>query len=649
MAILAALPLSTPAQETHLDIKVPDLLDTDLSGWVKSVDTKVSVNVSGKFKRELKKYDRTGNLLNETEWDPEGKCINTLTNYYGEDGNFERQLYMDHEDGFTNDWQVVLSPDTRQIAKKKKNGAATVCTYSPEGYLLNYRYFGSDKTLRSASSTKRDEKNRSKEYTKMDGGKKPLYTYWFKWRDEGFIDRERQRYRQEKGERLHVYDYLETDGQGNWLQRLMVRYDIGGKKKEKVYERLVARTIEYFEVEKEPVEARIPNAASTHATEEASSPKPSREVSAVESNMIAEAATPSFVVPGTNSTETFFWDSCDDNGKIPEPEKGEFKAGFDYTFDDLADKLVIITCKGEAGRSAGSGFVAKMNGRTYLFTNQHVIMGADTIRMKTANGETLLPRGVELSKTRDIARIRIDDRDGFKISEKFAMGIPLGVFGNSEGAGVATELFGEVTGIGVDLVEVSAEFVSGNSGSPVLDKNQEVIGIASYVRVFWEPGEDQEEEDDEPKSKTRRFCYRLTNLEWKPVKWKDYNNRYGKLYRNSETMSANVFNIVSIWSDSPLEKIPDNNDMAQDLADWARRHNDIIDRYQRRQFRKKNFLNAYSESLGILSKACRDRSRRASMFAKQRELSGFLREEFEKHSYSLEYAGNLLQAIADNI
>ncbi len=247
LVILAALPLSAFAQETHLEISVPDLVDTDLSGPVKSVDTKVCMNVSGKFERELQNYDRVGNLLNETEWDPEGKCLNTLTNFYGDDGNFERQLYIDFEDGFTNDWEVILNPDTRQIAMKKENGAASVYTYSPEGYLLKYRYAGSDKALRSASSTKRDEKNRRMKYTRMDGGKKPLYTYYFKWKDNGFVDKERQRYHQEKKERLHTYECLATDSHGNWTQELMIRYDIGGKRKEKVYEQTTIRTIEYFE------------------------------------------------------------------------------------------------------------------------------------------------------------------------------------------------------------------------------------------------------------------------------------------------------------------------------------------------------------------------------------------------------------------
>lgn len=254
IAIATLITLCLPAfAQTHLDIMVPALKDTDLSGPVKSVDTKVSINVSGKFEREHQEYDRSGNLLSETEWNSDGECTGTQTNYYDADGNFERELYIDYEDAFTNNWTVMLNPDTCQIAmKEKKIGAVAVYTYSPAGYLINYRYMDRKKTLKSAFSIKRDEQNRRMEYTRIDGKKKPLYTYWFKWKEDDRIDRERQRYRQEKKERLHTYEYLAEDDHGNWTQQVMVRYDITDKEKVNVFEKISKRTIEYYE--KNPTE-----------------------------------------------------------------------------------------------------------------------------------------------------------------------------------------------------------------------------------------------------------------------------------------------------------------------------------------------------------------------------------------------------------
>ncbi len=497
--------------------------------------------------------------------------------------------------------------------KEVKSGGAAVYTYSPAGYLVSYRYADRDKKLKQASITKRDEQNRPKEYTRMDDRKKPLYTYWFRWKDDNTIDRERQRYRQEKGERLHIYDYLKTDDHDNWIQRLMVRYDIDSEKK-KIYERLVVRTIEYFEPKSTATEWS--DTVATNVTEELTT---NTLGSVITSNHVAEASESKEEADSTNIETAERPEVALETGRSQE----ELKAEFGYTFDDLSDKLVIITCKSDAGRSYGSGFVAKMNGRTYLFTNQHVIMGADTIQFKTADGEVLEPRGIELSKTRDIARMLIQERDGFKISEKFPMGIPLGVFGNSEGAGVATELFGEVTGLGTDLVEVNAEFVSGNSGSPVLDTNQEVIGIASYVRVTWTPpkekeedqnntdkdsDEDETDEDAKPESTTRRFCYRLDHLEWQPVKWKTYNRKYGKAYHKHKTFSDRIIAIL---------KDPEN-------------------------------FNASSREAAELAADCSTHTRQLRLLTDERELTEFLLNEFEEQIELFEYAGKLLRDYAKN-
>jgi len=622
------------AQQTHLDIAVPERLDTDLSGLVKSVDKKTSWNVSGKFEREHQEYDRVGNLLNKTNWDPEGKCLNTQTNYYSKNGNFERQLYMDYEDGFTNNWEVILNPDSHQIAMKKETGAAAVYTYSPAGYLINYRYVDSDKNLRSASSTKRDEKNRRKEYTKMDDGKKPLYTYWFKWKDEGIIDRERQRYRQEKGERLHVYDYLKTDEQGNWLQRLMVRYDIGGKKKEKVYERLTVRSIEYFE-EEEPVDTGTPDATSTNATIEASFPESSNEVTTVESTNVTAVATPATDDPEVEEHAA--------SKEEPEAIQKELNAGFSYTFDDISEKLVVVTCKNTAGQSTGSGFVAKMDGKTYIFTNQHTILGTGQISFITASGGKLHPRKIELSTTRDIARLLLaDGMESFEISSTIPMDAAIGVFGSNNSDEAEKELYGQVTGVGAEIAEVSAEFISGNSGSPVLNIDQKVLGIASYVR---ESNTHAMKEGTKFENRTRRFCYRLAGNQWKPVNWKKYNEKYGNSYHQNRMFTDGIIELFINWGDTPMERVSIKENPEQSLISWTKSHNAIIGKH--RSGPKKRFASKYSESLKQLSESCSSRARKIRMFSEQRELTGFLREEFDGQASTLDYAAKILARIGN--
>ncbi|RKX39849.1 MAG: hypothetical protein DRP64_13620, partial [Verrucomicrobia bacterium] len=228
IAILAALPPGAFAQETHLDIKVPDTVESDFFGPIKSVETDTCYNMSDKHLKEIRSYDANGNLLGEMDWNYEGELTSSKTNYYNERGCLTEYRFIDHKDGETNHWEVILSPPTRQIAKRnKKTGTTDLRTYSPEKYLLHYKKTDKKKKLVKASRTQRREDNRETEYTRFNQGNRPLYTYYFQWDDRGFVTKERLRYHQEKKERLHTYDFLKVDEHGNWTQRLMTRYDVG--------------------------------------------------------------------------------------------------------------------------------------------------------------------------------------------------------------------------------------------------------------------------------------------------------------------------------------------------------------------------------------------------------------------------------------
>ncbi len=318
----------------------------------------------------------------------------------------------------------------------------------------------------------------------------------------------------------------------------------------------------------------------------------------------------------------------------PASEEEQIEAAFPFTFNDVAANLVLIECKSAQGKWSGSGFVARMDGQTYIFTNQHVILGADQIEFKTATGETLnsLVRSVELASERDMARLLITDRENaLSVSAHVLMDMPLAVFGNSEGGGVATELFGKVTGVGADLVEVSAEFVSGNSGSPVINESKEVIGIASYVS-FSRPNRTTENTRFE--NKTRRFCYRLTNVQWAPVRWKQYNEKYGKAYFETVAVFDAVLEIIKGLYDEPYADVAQSHPDS-DLERWSTLHNraNSGSGSQRRR--------AVGKSTGALSDYCKRRARKLEIKLQSRALTGFLRDEFESYQHSFESIADL--------
>ncbi len=147
----------------------------------------------------------------------------------------------------------------------------------------------------------------------------------------------------------------------------------------------------------------------------------------------------------------------------------------------------MVIVEGDAGR--GSGFITKMNGKTYVVTNAHVVRGNTKVTFKTMSNQPLTTGPLEIAESADLVRADVpeapDALDILKnIEDVTKIGEAVVVMGNSEGEGVVRELEGRVMGIGPDRVEVDAPFVPGNSGSPILLKaSGAVIGVATYLLI----------------------------------------------------------------------------------------------------------------------------------------------------------------------
>lgn len=179
-------------------------------------------------------------------------------------------------------------------------------------------------------------------------------------------------------------------------------------------------------------------------------------------------------------------------------------------FEEVKDKLVVIVC----GDKTGSGFIVRDGGRPYLFTNAHVVRKGAVIAQRLDGTRLRLgPRDEAVG--RDMVRFALVDESvpAFDLAAGVPnIGDPVVVLGNSDGRGVVTEIRGKVIGVGPREIEVDAAFVIGNSGSPVLDRNGRVIGIATYLR-------DCRNDEDWSKKDTRfngirRFALRLLGTRW---------------------------------------------------------------------------------------------------------------------------------------
>lgn len=142
-------------------------------------------------------------------------------------------------------------------------------------------------------------------------------------------------------------------------------------------------------------------------------------------------------------------------------------------------------------RSLGSGFVIEKSG--YIVTNNHVIEGADEIRVRLSNDEEYDAEIVGRDPNTDIALIKITqdadlpvvtlgNSDTLKIGQwVVAMGNPFGLE-HTVTAGIVSAK-GRVIGSGPydDFIQTDASINPGNSGGPLLNTRGEVVGINTAI------------------------------------------------------------------------------------------------------------------------------------------------------------------------
>jgi len=150
--------------------------------------------------------------------------------------------------------------------------------------------------------------------------------------------------------------------------------------------------------------------------------------------------------------------------------------------------------------SMGSGVI--FDERGYIFTNSHVIQGADQIEVVLGDGRTFEGKIVGTDPSYDLALIQIEgtdlpvaplgDSENLSIGEwAIAIGNPFGYLLNntqpSVTAGVISAVHRDVRagdsggGIYKDMIQTDAAINPGNSGGPLVNGAGEVIGINTFI------------------------------------------------------------------------------------------------------------------------------------------------------------------------
>lgn len=142
-------------------------------------------------------------------------------------------------------------------------------------------------------------------------------------------------------------------------------------------------------------------------------------------------------------------------------------------------------------KSLGSGFIISDDG--YILTNNHVVAGADEIKVKLTDGREFKGEVKGTDKKLDLALVKIVGKDHFPVallgdSDAIRVGEWVMAIGNPFGleqtvtAGIISAT-GRVIGSGPydDYLQTDASINPGNSGGPLFNTRGEVVGINTAI------------------------------------------------------------------------------------------------------------------------------------------------------------------------
>ncbi len=150
----------------------------------------------------------------------------------------------------------------------------------------------------------------------------------------------------------------------------------------------------------------------------------------------------------------------------------------------------------QEGQATGSGFVIDEEGR--VVTNQHVVDGAESVRVEFADGTEVAAEVVGTDPSTDIAVLDVDRPSSeltplsFASTGSLEVGDPVIVLGSPFGL-EGTLTTGVISAVGREIqspngftienaVQTDAALNHGNSGGPVLDGQGRVVGVAAQIR-----------------------------------------------------------------------------------------------------------------------------------------------------------------------
>jgi len=157
----------------------------------------------------------------------------------------------------------------------------------------------------------------------------------------------------------------------------------------------------------------------------------------------------------------------------------------------------VVSVVVESARQSGEGSGVILTADGYILTNNHVVEGADAVRVEFADGRTAAATVVGTDSSADVAVIKAVGASGLTPATLgsssslnvgdtvLAIGSPLGLE-NTVTAGIVSALHRDLGGSGdtasiSDAIQTDAAINPGNSGGPLVDVNGHVVGINAMI------------------------------------------------------------------------------------------------------------------------------------------------------------------------
>ena len=161
--------------------------------------------------------------------------------------------------------------------------------------------------------------------------------------------------------------------------------------------------------------------------------------------------------------------------------------------------IVLIEAQTSSGVAAGTGMILSSDGK--VLTNYHVVAGSEKLAVTIADtGDTYTATVLGFDQTRDVALLQLKNASGLTTVKTDTTvpveGTAVAAVGNAEGGGELVKAAGKVTGTNQSLtvssdspwgstedlsglIETSARAVPGDSGGPMYDTQNEVVGMTT--------------------------------------------------------------------------------------------------------------------------------------------------------------------------